>query len=75
MTLVEITGWQIGFNKVACTQLVRAAAGFGLAEAKCVTDGVLDGEAQRIPVPSVDISKRLAHDLTEIGAIVEAVDA
>lgn len=74
MATVEIKGWQVGFNKVACTQLVRAAAGLGLAEAKRVTDGVLDGDVQRISVPSDDIARRLAHDLTEIGAIVEVVD-
>lgn len=52
MAIIEITSWQYGFNKVACTKLLRSA-GLDLAEAKGVTDGVLAGETQKLYVSSV----------------------
>jgi ribosomal protein L7/L12 len=73
MAIVEITGWQVGFNKVACTRIVRAAAGLDLADGKQVTDGVLAGKVQRVSVPSGETASRLAHELTEIGAIASAI--
>jgi ribosomal protein L7/L12 len=69
MASVEITGWKVGFKKVACTQIVRAATGLGLADGKRVTDGVLDGEIQRISVASLEDANQLAKALIEIGAI------
>ena len=73
MAIVEITGWKVGFNKVACTKIVRAATGLGLAEGKRVTDGVLDGKVQRVLVPSMEAAYRLADELTQINAIVTVV--
>jgi ribosomal protein L7/L12 len=69
MVTVEITGWRVGFNKVACTEIVRAASGLGLADGKRITDGVLAGTTQRIAVPSDDIAQRLVRNLAEIGAV------
>ena len=69
MTTVEITGWRVGFNKIACTKIVRAASGLGLADGKRITDGVLAGTPQLIAVRSDDMAQRLVRDLTEIGAV------
>ena len=75
MATVEITGWQIGFNKVACTNIVRAASGLGLADGKQVTDEVLAGKAQYVSVPSVAIARQLVQDLVAIGAVATTIDA
>jgi ribosomal protein L7/L12 len=69
MASVEVTGWKVGFNKVACTKIVRSFTGLGLAEGKKVTDGVLNGEIQRISVASFENATLLAQALIEIGAI------
>ena len=74
MAIVEIRGWEIGFNKVACTNTIRAATGLGLAEGKAVTDAVLDREIRRITVPDPLAAQQLAHDLTELGAIASVVE-
>ena len=74
MAIVEITEWQVGFNKVACTNIVRAASGLDLADGKRVTDGVLAGNAQRISVPSAEIAQRLVRDLAEIGAFAAIIE-
>ena len=74
MAIVEITGWQVGFNKVACTRIVRAASGLGLVDGKRVTDGVMTGNIQRIPGPSIERAQRLVRDLTEIGAVAAVIE-
>ena len=74
MAIVEIRGWEIGFNKVACTNTIRAATGLGLAEGKAMTDAVLNREIQRIAVPDRLAAQQLARDLTELGAIASVVE-
>jgi ribosomal protein L7/L12 len=74
MAIVEITGWQVGFNKVACTKIVRAASGLNLADGKRVTDGVLARKVQRISVPSDEVAQGLVRDLTEIGAVAMVIE-
>jgi ribosomal protein L7/L12 len=69
MTTVENTGWHVGFKKIACTKIVRAATGLGLADGKRITDGVLARTPQFIAVHSDDMAQRLVRDLTEIGAV------
>ncbi|GHC12870.1 hypothetical protein GCM10010080_30510 [Thermomonas carbonis] len=69
MTIVEIQGWQVGFNKVACTNIIRAATGIDLVQGKAITDGVLSGETQRVYVSDNSMAQQLVNDLTEIGAI------
>lgn len=71
VVVVEITGWQVGFNKIACTQLVRAAAGYGLSDAKRITDGILDGDVQRIWISSEETAANLVRDLNAIGAVAK----
>lgn len=74
MAIVEITGWRPGFNKGACTKIVRAAFSLDLADGKNMTDAVLEGKIQRILVPSTEIAHRVAQELTAIGALATAID-
>ena len=73
MATVEITGWRVGFNKVACTEIVRAASGLSLSDVKGITDGVLEGKPQRVAVPSNDIAQCLVRNLAEVGAVAIVV--
>jgi hypothetical protein len=69
MTIVEITGWEVGFNKVGCTNIIRSATGLGLVEAKEIADAVLRGETCRFVMPDYRGAHRLAQDLTNLGAV------
>jgi ribosomal protein L7/L12 len=68
MTTVEIVGWVPGFQKVACTKLLQTHAGLGLAAAKGVTDGILDGRVQIVRLPSESAAESLVCALKSIGA-------
>jgi len=73
MATVEIRGWKVGFNKVACTDAIRAATGIDLLEGKRITDAVLEGDTQFIVMPS-DQAQSLAAKLIELGAIASAIE-
>ena len=68
MTVVRVQGWRVGFNKVECTKMIRAATGLGLAEAKAITNAIVDGDTQLIHVANAAAAEKLAQDLLEIGA-------
>ncbi|WP_157360064.1 hypothetical protein [Caldimonas brevitalea] len=70
MYTVEITGWERGFNKVACTSTLRSVAKLSLGEAKRTTDAVLDGSTQRVRLPSEEEARRLVEFLQMHGAVV-----
>lgn len=72
-SVVEIEGWNPGFQKVACTKTLQAMAGLGLAAAKHVTDAVMEGRVQRVPLPSDDAARRLAEALRQLGASARVV--
>jgi len=44
METVVILGWNIGFQKVEFTKLLRHELGYSLSEAKSKTDAVLDNQ-------------------------------
>lgn len=73
MPVVEITGWRVGFLKVSCTKVLQSSAGLGLADAKRVTDGVLDFQAQSVEVPSAVAADELAAALSDLGALAHVV--
>ena len=64
-----IVGWNVGFQKVEFTKLLRCNFGFSLTEAKSITDKVLDGERAELAVDRGDRS-RIANEATALGAIV-----
>lgn len=70
MHVVEITGWERGFNKVACISTLCSVAKLNLSEAKRITDAVLDGSAQRIQLSSEEDVGRLVEFLQLHGAVV-----
>jgi hypothetical protein len=44
MNNVNITGWQVGFNKIEFTKLLREDFNFSLSQAKKNTDNLLEGK-------------------------------
>ena len=69
MATIRISGSVVGFRKVSHTNLLREAAGLGLAEAKGLTDAVPRGEVVSVTVPSGSAAERLVERLREIGAV------
>lgn len=69
MATVEITGWLPGFRKVSCTKLLQSQVGIGLADAKSITDGILNGVPQLIQLPIGIEADDLATALQGLGAV------
>lgn len=68
MATVEISGWIDGFQKVSCTKLLRSELGLSLADAKHITDGILEGQHQSLPVHSLAAAENLSQALQSLGA-------
>jgi hypothetical protein len=68
MSIVVITGWKPGFKKITCVHYLQSYAGYGLGDAQRVTDQVLDGQAQRIPVYDDAAALALVAALVQVGA-------
>jgi ribosomal protein L7/L12 len=47
---ITVSGWKIGFEKVAFTKLLRYELGYSLKTAKDTTDTILDGQSISIEV-------------------------
>ena len=75
MAIVEINGWSPGFQKVSCTKTLQSVAGLGLAEAKRITDAVLDGQLQRVQLQSVADAQQLSAALQRLGVSAHVVAA
>jgi len=75
MATIEITGWVPGFLKVSCTKLLQAQVGLGLADAKSVTDAILDRRPQLIQLPSDVAANDLAMALRELRATAHVTSA
>lgn len=69
MPIVKITGWEYGFQKIACTKTMQAASGLGLKDAKAITDAVLEGETCTISVGTHAEAENLVADLERLGVI------
>jgi hypothetical protein len=63
---IILYGWNIGFNKVAHTKLLRAELGYSLPHAKSITDSVVDRKSVTIEVADDQI-EHLALELNELG--------
>jgi ribosomal protein L7/L12 len=61
-----VSGWNVGFQKVECTKLLRMRLGLSLSEAKKVTDAILSDQSFALPVPR-DLYDPLAADLIALG--------
>jgi ribosomal protein L7/L12 len=73
MQTVQITGWNYGFNKVACTSTLCSVAKLGLVEAKRTTDAVLEGKVQHVSLESAEEALRLVDFLESHGAIARVI--
>ena len=48
MGKIVLHGWNTGFNKVAHTKLLRTELSYSLAQAKSITDALMDGQSVTI---------------------------
>ena len=60
MMVLVIQGWEIGFQKVAFTNLLRSEFGYSLSGAKSATDSVLEAKQLELEVPDAEISRVLS---------------
>lgn len=57
---IVISGWELGFQKVKFTELLRYALGYSLSEAKARTDAVLNNHQVEIDFEESKSSELLA---------------
>ncbi|MCW5950063.1 MAG: hypothetical protein KIT41_11270 [Pyrinomonadaceae bacterium] len=74
MKKVVIKDWLEGMQKVAVTSLLRNEGGLTLAEAKQVTDDILDRKTKIIEMGSQEAASTMAMKLTELGLVCSVVD-
>lgn len=67
METVVIFGWNVGFQKVGFTKLLRYELGYSLSEAKSKTDAVLENQRIELTLHKADVDHVL-FKLTQLGA-------
>jgi ribosomal protein L7/L12 len=67
---VVMTAWAPGLNKVALTKALQAHCGLGLAEAKRLTDQLLDGHFVSITFANADAATFL-DVLEKLGVVAK----
>ena len=70
MTVIRVTGWKTGFNKVQFGALLRECCGFSLSEGKRHVDSVLQGEPITLTIAQ-DRSANFLEQAALLGAICE----
>lgn len=70
MTVIRVTGWKAGFNKVQFGALLRECCGFSLSEGKRCVDSVLQGKRITVTVDQ-DRSRYFLAQALQLGAICE----
>jgi len=55
MRRITLSGWNVGFDKVGLTNLLRQDLGYSLARAKGITDAVLDKRSVTVQVPDYQV--------------------
>jgi len=65
--ILHLHGWQVGFNKVEFTKLMKEEVGLSLSDAKRITDRLLAGETVIVEVHN---QMKVANQARELGAIV-----
>jgi ribosomal protein L7/L12 len=63
---LTITGWNIGFKKIACTKLFRTELGLGLSDAKEMTDAIKANQTVMIEISELR-SAGFSARLQELG--------
>ena len=67
MQTIEVVGWNVGFQKVEFTLLLRKQLSYSLTEAKRCTDAVLDHHVIQVNVPESDLLSML-RSMQALGA-------
>ena len=67
MQTIEVQGWNVGFQKIQFTELLRGAFGYSLSSAKAATNAVLDRKTIELQVAD-DACGQLLPRLVELGA-------
>jgi ribosomal protein L7/L12 len=72
MFRVEVVGWKKGFFSISFIRLIREAGvrKLGLAEAKCLVDGMISGSKFALDFESEEAADRFAVAAEELGAVV-----
>ena len=71
MTKLMISGWNLGFQKVQFTRLMKQELGLTLQPAKQITDNIMDGEPVELRLPD-DQAEHLLAAMQDLGAICAA---
>jgi ribosomal protein L7/L12 len=66
MKRLVLCGWNVGFNKVGLTKLLRGTIGYSLSEAKAITDTVLKNQTVGINIPDEQL-EAVVSELTDLG--------
>jgi ribosomal protein L7/L12 len=74
MPKIKITGWRIGFNKIAAVGQIQAATLAGLKNSKDYVDKVAGGETVTIEINDFEKAQELTASLRGIGAEVEVME-
>jgi hypothetical protein len=69
MQLVELVHAENGAMKVTCTTTLQAHCGLGLAEARKLTDAMLQREYPEVSLPSAAAARSLIVALAAIGVV------
>lgn len=73
MTMIRVTGWKTGFNKVQFGSLLRECCGLSLSEGKRHVDSVLEGDPVSVSVAQ-DRSAYFLERASLLGAVCELED-
>jgi len=65
MKTLVLYDWDKGFKKVSLTELLHKRAGYSLAQAKAITDAVLNHESVSVEL-SEETFEQVANDLRDI---------
>ena len=74
MALVEISAFDTGGKKISTTKVLQSRLGLGLADAKAITDRVLQGEVVTLTVLTVAQARDLVADLAALGVAAAVTD-
>jgi len=69
MPRIVLTGTEIGVRKVSLSKILKARAGFTLAQAKSVVDKILEEQPVSIDVADFPMAEALVRDLRSLGAV------
>ena len=69
-SIVKLSGWKSGFNKVACDQLIQRYLGLNLKEAKQYTDKILHNPPLVLRLSDQQQSDNFRAEMLALGAIV-----